>query len=247
MMRTLLALLLGTLIGANVTYYLMTRDAPRSATSWPARPSAPSMPDAGPDAPVRASTAPSASPPGATAPAASTTAQPPAPTAQAPAAEVPDAAVAPQSASAIAAPSGLVIPVSSVRADQLQDTFTDARGAGRVHDAIDIMAATGTPVVAVADGSIEKLFTSAAGGLTIYQFEPSGRYAYYYAHLDRYAPGIVEKKTVRQGDVIGYVGSTGNADPAAPHLHFAIFALGAERQWWKGDAINPYPVLRAAR
>ena len=126
---------------------------------------------------------------------------------------------------------------------QLHDTFTDARSQGRSHDAIDIMAPAGTPVLAVADGSVEKLFTSVRGGLTIYQFEPSGRLAYYYAHLQRYADGIAQGQPLRRGQVIGYVGSTGNASPEAPHLHFAIFVLGPERQWWKGQAINPYPVL----
>jgi peptidoglycan LD-endopeptidase LytH len=137
----------------------------------------------------------------------------------------------------------LTIPVQGVTSAQLRDTFSEARSEGRVHEALDIMAPRGTPVLAVADGTVEKLFTSVPGGLTIYQFEPSGRYAYYYAHLDRYADGLQEKQAIRRGEVIGYVGSTGNADPSAPHLHFAIFELGPERQWWKGTAINPYPVF----
>ena len=112
-----------------------------------------------------------------------------------------------------------------------------------MHEVIVMMASRGTPVLAVADGTVEKLFTSVPGGLTIYQFEPGGRYAYYYAHLDRYADGLQEKQAIRRGEVIGYVGSTGNADPSAPHLHFAIFELGPERQWWKGTALNPYPVF----
>jgi peptidoglycan LD-endopeptidase LytH len=142
------------------------------------------------------------------------------------------------------AAAGLLLPVQGIRADQLQDTFTDARSEGRVHDAIDIMAAEGTPVLAVADGTIEKLFDSERGGLTVYQFEPGGVYCYYYAHLQRYADGLTEKQTVKRGDVIGYVGSTGNASPDAPHLHFEIHRLGPEKQWWKGEALNPYPVLR---
>ena len=141
-------------------------------------------------------------------------------------------------------PPGLLVPVQGVAPEQLQDTFTDARSEGRVHDAIDIMAPTGTPVLAVADGTIEKLFTSERGGLTVYQFEPDGVYCYYYAHLDRYADGLAEKQAVKRGDVIGYVGSTGNASPDAPHLHFEIHRLGPEKQWWKGEALNPYPVLR---
>ncbi len=142
-------------------------------------------------------------------------------------------------------PTGLLIPVEGIAAAQLADTFTDARSEGRSHDAIDIMAAAGTPVLAVADGHIEKLFDSVRGGLTVYQFEPTGAYAYYYAHLQRYADGLAEKQSVRRGQVIGYVGSTGNADPAAPHLHFAIFLLGPERRWSEGVAINPYPSLVA--
>ena len=126
---------------------------------------------------------------------------------------------------------------------QLADTFAEARGSDRRHDALDIMAPAGTPVLAVADGHVEKLFTSVQGGLTLYQFEPSGRYAYYYAHLQGYAPGIVEGRQLKRGEVIGQVGSTGNANPAAPHLHFAVFVLGPEKEWWKGTAINPYPLL----
>lgn len=137
----------------------------------------------------------------------------------------------------------LLIPVQGTSAAELTDTFVDARSEGRSHDAIDIMAAAGTPVIAVADGHIEKLFDSARGGLTIYQFEPRGRYAYYYAHLQRYADGLAEKQSIKRGQVIGYVGSTGNADPTAPHLHFAIFVLGPERRWSEGTAINPYPAL----
>jgi murein DD-endopeptidase MepM/ murein hydrolase activator NlpD len=138
----------------------------------------------------------------------------------------------------------LEIPVEGVDDDDLSDTFADARGGGRSHEAIDIMAPRGTPVVAVEGGKIVKLFNSKQGGLTIYHFDPSGTYTYYYAHLDRYAPALKEGQTVRRGDVIGFVGSSGNAAEDAPHLHFAIFRLNAERQWSKGTPINPYPVLR---
>jgi hypothetical protein len=140
-------------------------------------------------------------------------------------------------------PLALPIPVAGVAASQLLDTFSDARSGGRVHDAIDIMAAQGTPVYAVEDGHVEKLFDSKQGGLTVYQFDRDNELAYYYAHLDRYAPGLAEGQVVKQGDLIGYVGHTGNASPDAPHLHFAIFRLGPERKWWKGTAINPYPYL----
>ncbi len=138
----------------------------------------------------------------------------------------------------------LVIPVSGVAAKSLRDSFADDRG-GRRHDAIDILAPRGTPVVAVADGRVEKLFTSKAGGLTIYQFDSMGEYCYYYAHLDAYAEGLAQGAVLRKGDVIGYVGSSGNASPEAPHLHFTIFRLGPQKHWWEGTAINPYPLWEA--
>ncbi len=138
----------------------------------------------------------------------------------------------------------LLVPVSGVRVDQLVESFTQARG-GHAHEALDILAPRGTPVLAVDDGSIARLFLSKPGGNTIYQFDPSGRFAYYYAHLDRYAEGLKEGQRVRRGDTIGYVGSTGNADPRSPHLHFGIFVLTTAKQWWKGTAIEPYPVFRA--
>ncbi|RZJ25860.1 MAG: M23 family metallopeptidase [Haliea sp.] len=141
---------------------------------------------------------------------------------------------------------GLTVPVSGIVATQLSDTYTQSRAAGRPHEAIDIMAPRGTPVLAVEDGPVAKLFLSQAGGITLYQFDPDGRYAYYYAHLDRYADGISESAPLRKGQVIGYVGSTGNASPDAPHLHFAIFKLGPEKQWWRGTALNPFMVWRDA-
>ena len=137
----------------------------------------------------------------------------------------------------------LAIPVEGVARSSLLDTFEDRRGQ-KAHEALDIAAPRGTPVVAVDDGRIVKLFRSLPGGLTIYQFDPEQQFAYYYAHLDRYADGVREGMAVRRGELIGYVGSSGNAAPDAPHLHFAIFRLGPERQWWKGTAINPYPFLR---
>ncbi len=137
----------------------------------------------------------------------------------------------------------LLIPVAGINANALEDTFNDARGSERGHEAIDILAPRGTQVFAVADGKIVKLFTSKAGGLTIYQFDTSEKFAYYYAHLDRYAADVKEGMALKRGDLIGYVGSSGNADPKTPHLHFAIFALGPEKQWWKGSPVNPYPLL----
>lgn len=137
----------------------------------------------------------------------------------------------------------LLIPVSGVTAAQLRNTFTDARSQGRSHDAIDIMADTGTPVFAVADGTLVKFFDSNQGGHTIYQFDPLGKFAFYYAHLDRRAANLSEGQSVKRGEVIGYVGYSGNANPAGPHLHFAIFMLGPEKTWWRGTAINPYGYL----
>jgi murein DD-endopeptidase MepM/ murein hydrolase activator NlpD len=137
----------------------------------------------------------------------------------------------------------LLIPVEGISDDDLRDTFFDSRN-GRAHEAIDIMAPRHTPVRAVENGRVAKLFTSKAGGLTIYMFDPSERFAYYYAHLDRYAPGLKEGQNLRRGDTLGYVGSTGNAAENAPHLHFGIFRLTPERQWWKGEPLNPYLVLK---
>jgi murein DD-endopeptidase MepM/ murein hydrolase activator NlpD len=137
----------------------------------------------------------------------------------------------------------LEMPVSGVSRDRLIPSFRDARS-GHAHEAVDIPAPRGTPVVAVEDGTIEKLFVSKPGGNTIYQFDPARRFAYYYAHLDRYVDGLKEHQPVRRRDVIGYVGSTGNASPTNPHLHFGIFVLTPEKQWWKGTAVDPYPVLR---
>jgi peptidoglycan LD-endopeptidase LytH len=136
----------------------------------------------------------------------------------------------------------LLLPVQGVQREQLRDSFSDSR-AGHVHEALDIMAARNTPVMAVEDGRLAKLFVSAQGGNTIYQFDPSATYAYYYAHLERYADGLHEGDPLRRGQVIGFVGTSGNAPPNAPHLHFAIFRLTPERQWWKGTALNPYLVF----
>jgi murein DD-endopeptidase MepM/ murein hydrolase activator NlpD len=138
----------------------------------------------------------------------------------------------------------LLFPLKGTSRATLRDNFDEGRG-GRRHEALDIMAPRGTPVVAVDGGRVAKLFTSAAGGITVYQFDRDEKYVYYYAHLDRYAPGIAEGKWLERGEVLGYVGSTGNAKPNAPHLHFTIFRLGADKRWWKGQAVNPYPYLAA--
>ncbi|RST30942.1 M23 family metallopeptidase [Sphingomonas ginkgonis] len=140
-------------------------------------------------------------------------------------------------------PFGLAVPVAGVRTGELVDTFDAARSGGRVHDAIDIMAPEGTPVVAAADGQVEKLFNSFRGGITLYVRSPDTRWNYYYAHLNRYAPGIGEGQQVRRGQLLGFVGHTGDASPSGPHLHFAINQMGRGDGWWEGQAINPYPLL----
>jgi len=138
----------------------------------------------------------------------------------------------------------LTIPVSRIPPEKLVRSYHDARSGGREHEALDILAPVGTPVVAVEDGSVAKLFNSKAGGITLYQFDPGKEFAYYYAHLDRYADGIKEGEQVHRGQVIGYVGTTGNAPKNTPHLHFAVFRLTPEKHWWEGTPIDPYDILR---
>jgi murein DD-endopeptidase MepM/ murein hydrolase activator NlpD len=227
-MRGLLLFLAGLLVGANIVYFVMRREsaapiatAPVAATPVVVAP-APMQPSHGsPDSPARM-------PPAAATSALAAAAATPSPTQP-------------------ATPNALLIPVAGVRAAQLTDTFNDSRDGTRRHEALDIMAARGTPVLAASDGTVAKLFTSVPGGLTIYEFDPTSTYAYYYAHLDHYAPGLAEGKAIKRGDLIAYVGSTGNASADAPHLHFAIFVLGPEKQWWNGTAIDPYPLLAGAQ
>ena len=138
----------------------------------------------------------------------------------------------------------LIIPVAGVRPDQLLDTFTDARSEGRVHDAIDIPAPAGTPVLAASDGEIIKLFQSERGGTTIYQLSTDPKVMFYYAHLQRYADGLAAGKLVKQGEVIGYVGDTGNAGAGNFHLHFSISIVADPKRYWEGTNVNPYPLLR---
>ena len=142
----------------------------------------------------------------------------------------------------------LIVPVAGISPAALTDTFTQARASGaRRHDAIDIMAPRGSPVIAVADGRIEKIFWSEAGGRTLYLRSPDRRTLYYYAHLDSYAPGVREGQTVRRGQWIARVGSSGNADPAGPHLHFAVHIMTPDEPWHGGRPVNPYPLLTRAR
>ncbi|MCA1587056.1 MAG: peptidoglycan DD-metalloendopeptidase family protein [Acidobacteria bacterium] len=138
----------------------------------------------------------------------------------------------------------LTVPVEGTSPAALVPSYRDTRDGERRHEAMDILADRGTPVVAVEDGRIAKLFDSKNGGLTIYQIDPAEQFAYYYAHLDRYAAALGEGDRVHRGQTIGYVGTTGNAPPGTPHLHFAIFKLGPDRKWWEGTPLDPYVVWR---
>ena len=138
----------------------------------------------------------------------------------------------------------LIIPVAGVRPEQLQDTYADARSEGRTHDAIDIIAPAETPVLAAADGKILKLFQSEKGGTTIYQLSSSQELIFYYAHLSHYADGLTEGNLVKQGEVIAYVGDTGNAGAGNYHLHFSIAVVTDPKRYWEGSNINPYPLLQ---
>lgn len=141
-------------------------------------------------------------------------------------------------------PRGLLIPVLGVSSSGLVDNFNETHN-GHRHEALDIMAPRGTPVVAVDEGNVIKLFNSKRGGLTVYQFNGTQIWCFYYAHLDRYARGLKEGMLLRKGDILGYVGSSGNASSNAPHLHFTIFKLGPEKRWSRGTPIDPYPLLTA--
>jgi len=135
------------------------------------------------------------------------------------------------------------LPIAGLRLADIHDTFSQGRAGGRPHEASDIVAPRGTPVLAVDSGTIVKLFTSRDGGLTVYQFDSSQVYCYYYAHLDRYAEGLAERTAVKRGDCLGFVGSTGNARSVGPHLHFGITRIGPEKHWWGGQPMDPYPML----
>jgi murein DD-endopeptidase MepM/ murein hydrolase activator NlpD len=150
----------------------------------------------------------------------------------------------PQASPLAPAPGTLLIPVEGVRAEELRDTFQEARAAGRTHDAIDIPAARGTPVLAASDGRIVKLWQSVPGGTTIYQLDPDNTTVYYYAHLDHYADGLAEGHFARRGEVIAYVGDTGNAGPGNYHLHFSVLIVKDPKRYWDGTNVNPYPLLR---
>jgi murein DD-endopeptidase MepM/ murein hydrolase activator NlpD len=139
----------------------------------------------------------------------------------------------------------LLLPVQGVSPSALVDTFVAHRAGGtRAHHALDIMAPRGTPILAVEDGRIARLHRGGAGGLTVYEVAASGRYGYYYAHLDGYAGGLAEGQEVTRGRVLGFVGTTGNAPAGAPHLHFAIYEITDPKRPWGGRPIDPYPLWR---
>ena len=138
----------------------------------------------------------------------------------------------------------LTLPVHGIKRDDLRDGFNEMRGSGRRHEAIDVLAPRHTPVVAVEDGTVARLFLSDVGGITVYQFDSTEHYVYYYAPLQNYAPGLTEGDHVKRGEVSGNVGTTGNAPRDTPHLHFAIFKMTGEKKWWQGTPIDPHAVLR---
>lgn len=166
-------------------------------------------------------------------------------TTEPPPASTVDSSAAALTPEAALAGKGLIIPVEGVDPSRVRDSYTASRG-GRTHDAVDIMAPRGTPVIAADSGTIFKLRQNQAGGFTIYQLDPDERFVYYYAHLDHYAEGIVEGKAVRQGDLLGFVGTTGNAPKDLPHLHFQVMLYRGRGQYWGGEPINPHPFLTRA-
>jgi len=263
-LRQAVAFLAGLLVGAAVLYVLLLAKGqlvrgpsfvsnptpPSSILATPFSSAAPASPEGFPTSPpLSAASAPSSAASAFEALPSFASPAPWAPQAEAPLA-VPDVPTPPRGLPAPPPDLGdfarlktrnLAIPVQGVDASQLRDDFSEMRG-NRVHEAIDILAPRGTPVLAADDGVVQKLFTSVPGGLTVYEFDREGAYCYYYAHLERYADGLKEGMALKKGDVIGYVGTSGNAPPDTPHLHFTIFKLGPEKQWWKGTAVNPFPL-----
>jgi murein DD-endopeptidase MepM/ murein hydrolase activator NlpD len=139
---------------------------------------------------------------------------------------------------------GLLVPVDGISRSQLRDTYNQSRSEGRTHHAIDIHAPRGTPAVAVANATVLKLHQGSRGGIAVYLLDDDGRTRYYYAHLDAYAQGLHEGQRVERGEVIGYVGDTGNAQPGDYHLHFSVAILDDADRWWQGRNLNPYDLLR---
>ncbi len=149
----------------------------------------------------------------------------------------------PQSVSNEDAPT-LVVPVEGVDVSRLHSSWGDTRGGGRGHQGLDVMAPAGTPVIAAADGTVEKLyFSRGGGGITLYQRSIDGRWMFYYAHLRGYAPGIAEGRQVHMGETLAYVGDTGNAGAGNYHLHFGVARMAPGEGWWQGTSVDPYPLL----
>jgi murein DD-endopeptidase MepM/ murein hydrolase activator NlpD len=247
-MRVILAILLAGFTGA-IGYYIGRQSAGVSPGTETTRSREFQPPDESttPPAPRVATppaveTGPGGGTPGVPAPTAAGAAAPPQETGKVNEGVAPDAVAA---GPGPLAERDLGLPIANLTPKDIHDTFDQARGGGeRRHEATDIMAPMQTPVLAVDNGVIQKLFNSKAGGLTVYQFDPTEKYVYYYAHLDGYAPGLREGLLVKKGDLIGYVGVTGNSDPNAPHLHFAIFELGPEKKWYSDlRPVDPYPLL----
>jgi len=138
----------------------------------------------------------------------------------------------------------LVVPVAGVTKAALRDTYDEMRGGTRKHEALDIPAPRGTAVLAATPGRVLKLFNSTAGGLMVYATDSTERFILMYGHLDAYQPGLADGQPLRRGQTLGTVGTTGNAPPAVPHLHFAVARSADVRQWWKGLPVNPYSLLR---
>ena len=171
----------------------------------------------------------------------------PTPAAAAPAAGLPalSMAAAPSDATVVAHLQSLYFPVPGEDSTRLDDSFDAPRDGGvRKHNAIDIMAPRGTPILSVQDGRVLKLSKNPKGGITVYATDLEERYVYYYAHLDRYHPSLYSGRPVLRGDTLGYVGTTGNSPPNLPHLHFQVMHMPADRKYWNGEPINPYPMLR---
>ncbi len=139
----------------------------------------------------------------------------------------------------------LIVPVRGIETSQLRDTYDEMRGGNtRTHEALDIPAPRGTPVLSATGGRVLKLFDSKAGGKMVYAADSSEHFILMYAHLDSYANGLAEGQPLTRGQVLGAVGTTGNAPPNLPHLHFAIARSNDVKVWWKGAPVNPYPLLR---
>lgn len=141
----------------------------------------------------------------------------------------------------------LMVPVDGVAPERVADSFHEKRdGGARMHQAVDILAPRGTPVLAATDGHVLRLRSNELGGITVYAVDSDRRFVYYYAHLDRYREGLAEGQAVGQGQVIGYVGTTGNAPASVPHLHFQVMRMRTDSRWWSGEPVDPRPYLARA-